>query len=278
MSKLACLSFAPLLLALVACGGKASGAPNDDNGASGSGAGGTGAGGTGHAGSGGDAAAACAKYDDESAAYVNVVLINKTDAPISIGQRMVTCGVAPLFQVADASGAALPTPGDCRVSCVGVRTEGAGGCAAICRFPTSVTLQPGEVRSTTWDGLYSVQAALPASCLPFNAGEPMVSCDQAKQIAPGEYTFVAVAGANVDCSQTGGADSCPTCAPDGNGGCSTPGSLIGGKIITASTTVVLDGSYGIYGSADAAGNPNPGAGAGPNGNVALATVTLVFEN
>src|SRR5205814_1006217 len=145
-------------------------------------------------------------------------------------QEMMTCGSAPLFQVADARGGALPSLGDCRASCVGVRTMGEGGCATICQFPTSVTLQPGEQRFNNWTGLYSVPGSLSAKCAPYASDGGSVSCDQAKRIEPGTYKFSARAGTALDCGQSNATGSCSPCMPDGLGGCSASGSLISGNI------------------------------------------------
>ncbi len=281
MSKLACFAVAPLVLVLVACGGKSS-ATADDNGG-GNATGGTGAGGTDRGGTspGGSAttggAAACAKYDDQSAAFVSVELINKTTVPIFIGQEEVTCEVAPLFEVADARGGALPSISRCRSSCVGLRTQGAGGCTAICLFPTSVALNPGEIRSTTWDGLFSVPVELPGKCAAYEPSAKPLSCDQAQRIQPGTFTFSSHAGTVLNCSETSGDGTCVGCTVDGNGGCTTPGSLISGEILTAIATVTLNDAYGIYASSSDSSSPSPGAGAGPNGgNVANLAVQLVF--
>ncbi len=265
-------------MALVACGGKSAGVAPDGGG--GTGAGGTGAGGTskgGGATQGG--AAACAKYDDEAPAFVSVELINKTNVPIYLGQSKVTCEMSPLFQVADARGGELPSISRCRSSCADLRTQGAGGCTAICLFPLAVALQPGEQRFTTWDGLYSVPAALPSKCLAFENDGQTASCDQARRIQPGTFTFSARAGTGLDCSQTQGPEGiCQACTQDGDGGCSTPGSLIGGDILTATATVTLDASYGVYGTANGSSNPSPGAGAGPSGTPEVSSVQLVFTN
>ena len=266
---------APLVLALAACGGKASGsAPGGSSGGSGNGAGGTS-----HAGASQGGATACAKYDDEGPTFVSVAIINKTSAPIYLGQPTVTCDVSPLFEVADARGGQLPNISRCRSSCADLRQEGAAGCIDICLFPLSVALQPGEARATTWDGLFSVPAELPRQCVAFDTDQKTVVCDQAQRIQPGTFTFSARAGTRLDCSQTQGADAiCPPCTGEGNGGCATPGSLISGDTFTATATVTLDDSYGVYPTANGSSNPSPGAGAGPNGNPELASVELVFTD
>jgi hypothetical protein len=267
-----------LLSGLAACGGKSIDVNPDGGGGSaagGSGHGGTAQGGTSHGGTaqggsaeGGSAASAgtgqggsagaCAVFDDEPGWYVNVELINQTSQPIYVGQDTVTCNVAPLFLVADASGATLSEPNSCNASCQLLRTQGPIGCPAICAFPSSVLIKPGETVSVAWDGRYGVQRTLPAACVNQDYGQ--TSCEQARAIQPGTFTFWAVAGSSIDCSQT--TTVCSACTPSPNGGCSTPGSLIGGKLLKATTSVLLDGSYGVWGSPQPAPLPLPDPGSG----------------
>ena len=236
-------------------------------------AGGSGAGETSHAGGGAAGGASeCTKYDDEAPNAISVTILNKTDTPIYLGQELMTCGSAPLFQVADARGGALPSVGDCRASCVGVRTQAQGGCTDICLYPTSITLLPGELRLGSWTGLYSVPGELPAECLSFQSDGATVSCDQAKRIQPGTYTFSARAGTALDCGPSNATGSCAPCVPDDLGGCSAPGSLISGKILTTQATVELNQVYGVYPSGP--NIPNPGDSDAP---VNLA-VQLIFNN
>ena len=233
-----------------------------------------GSGAAGHAGAGAAGGeAACTKYDDEAPTAIGVTILNKTDAPIYLGQEQMTCSSAPLFQVADARGGALPSVGDCRVSCVGVRTQDQGGCLDICLYPTSIMLLPGELRFDTWAGLYSVPGELPAECVSFQSDSPTVSCDQAKRIQPGTYTFSARAGTALDCGPSSATGTCAPCVPDGLGGCSASGGLISGKILTAQATVELNQSYGVYPSG--ADVPSPGGNSGSTANLA---VQLVFTN
>ncbi len=280
MRVLARLGLGCLLLGLVACGGKASSegsAGNEGEGGSGSagrGAGGTSSGGQGRAGTSGAGGMAdtCAAFDDEAGTFVSVLIRNETSAPIYLGQSMVTCGIDPFFSVVDSGGAPLPQPGGCRVSCLLARTQGVGGCPAICAFPSSIQLEPGETLQTSWDGLFQVQGSLPGSCTSFESPSATVSCDQAKRISAGTFTFSARAGTAIDCSQTTGAGQCSPCTEIGNGGCSTPGSLVGGKILSTSASILLDESYGIESRPGA-----PGAGAAPGSDVNVAPqVLLVF--
>jgi hypothetical protein len=286
------LSRALFLLLLVpvfsACGGKSSSGPDTgqagDSGSSSTGAsaptgGSTGVSGSAQAGgsmaAGGASpnggAAACAQHDDESPVSVEVLLINKTSKTIYLGQDMVTCGVAPLFAVTDASGVVLPPLSDCRAACAEVRKpNGVGGCTDICRFPSSIELAPGGSHAEIWDALYDVDAALPGSCVSSERTAPSVTCSQAKRIVAGTYTFRARAGTTNDCSMTTGAGQCAACMPDGNGGCTTQGALIGGAALKAEATVTLDASYGF--STD---SNTSSAGDAP-GAVAPPTVELFF--
>ncbi|HVY30358.1 MAG TPA: hypothetical protein VHB79_27560 [Polyangiaceae bacterium] len=244
-----------LLPLLAACGGKSSTIVRESSGGSSSGGSGAVAGTSANAGSGG-VVNECTRYDDESPIGVNVTLINKTSQPLYLGQQMTTCGVAPLFSVEAAGGKPLPSVGDCRVSCAGAR-GGIGGCPAICLFPNSVKLEPGEGHYTTWDSLYAVQASLPPRCLSYEGAQGEQPCTQAKRVAAGDYTFRAVAALEVDCSMTSGNAMCGACTPDANGGCTISGGIIGGQNYAAEATATLDVSYGY---SDPAASSSPGAG------------------
>jgi hypothetical protein len=250
------------------------------SGGTGSTAGTTGKGGTGSAGTGqgGSAGASCESLDDQPGYFVSVAIVNKTAVPIHLGQDMVTCGVAPLFDVRDESGVLLPPPGDCRTSCQQARTSGPVGCPAFCAFPSAVTLQPGAVMYTSYDGLYEVQTTLPEVCVNPQLGGS--ACSQARQIQPGRFTFSSRAGSTIDCSQTTGTGTCSACMPSAGDSCTTPGSLISGKMHYATTTVLLDSSYGVFGGYPA---PAPAFPGDPNGDsaegaIALLTVELVFTD
>lgn len=265
---------------LAACGGKASGTAGEQS-QGGSSTGGTSAvAGTSSTGgtsavagtSSGGAVNECTRYDDESPIPVDVTLINKTGQTLYLGQQMSTCGITPLFSVATAAGQPLPSVGDCRVSCAGARV-GVGGCPAICAFPNTIELQPGESHYTMWDSLYRVDASLPARCLTYEGAQGDAMCMQAKRIEAGDYTFSAVAGLKVDCSMTSSTTQCGACTPDPNGGCSIAGGLIAAQKLNATTAVTLDASYGF--SAPAAG-PSPGAGDAAPGALPNAHVELIF--
>jgi hypothetical protein len=286
-----------LFFALAACGGKSfeggegpdpnpggsnqggsSNVAGTSSGGSSSTAGTTSKGGTGSAGTGqgGSAGASCESFNDQPGYFVSVAIINKTAAPIHLGPDMVTCGTSPLFGVKDASGVPLPSLGDCRSSCQQVRTNGPVGCPAGCAFPSVVTLQPGGVMYTSYDGLYEFQTTLPDACVNPMFGDSQ--CSQARQIQPGTFTFSSRAGSTIDCSQTG-TGMCSACTPRGDGGCTTPG-LISGKVHNATTTVVLDASYGVFGGYPAPAPAFPGDpdGDSSDGAIALLTVELVFTD
>lgn len=266
---------------LAACGGKSNGTgANAQGGTSQAGeasggssvSGGTSSAGGSDPSAGTGGADRCARYDDDYPIPVEVLLINKTSQVIYLGQPMVNCGVLPLFKVTNEQGETLEDLGNCRASCEGGRKDGIAGCPAICLFPASIELKPGEIHSTTWQSLYRVLGTLPPGCVSFDpSGE--YRCDQAKRIDAGTYTFQALAGTQTDCSMTTGG-ACASCTPDPQGGCSTQGALVVGRTFAAEATVTLDQSYGFYpSSADAA--PSPGSGAAP-GSLNTATVELVF--
>lgn len=242
-------------------GGNQAGAPTAGTahgGTSGSGQGGTGAGGStmGGVGSGGSGDA-CSAYDDDTPGFIPVKIINETSSPIHLGQELLNCGVEPLFDVTNDTGRLGPG-GSCRTSCNALRTGGPVGCPAICAYPSTLTLSPGEVYETSWDALSFVESQLPAEC---DVGYGR-ACTQARRIGPGKFTFSANSGSSIDCS---GAPNgiCEACQPLASGGCMTPSSLIGGTLMTADTTVLLDGAYGIYGASPAPGPAMPGLGAPP---------------
>jgi hypothetical protein len=134
-------------------------------------------------------------------------------------------------------------------------------------------LAPGEGTIEIWSGLFSEQASPPKSCVPPEWQNEIPSCDMARQIQPGTYTFSAQAGTALDCSMTTGAP-CGACMPDGKGGCTTPG-VIAGDIRSAEAVVELGPAYGVYDSAARPGNPAPGAGAAPG---MIASVNIVFRD
>jgi hypothetical protein len=280
---------------LVACGGKSFGVDPSEGGSDpgGSNQGGSGQkagsshggsvnpggappGGTGQGGNGG---ALCESFDDEPGLFIAVEIHNQTNATIHLGDEMANCGGGVLddYRIDDASGNGLPRPGFCRQPCRAVRQGGPLGCPTICGAPVALTLQPGEVYYTSWDGLLLEQIELPAQCLvqPEYGG----TCDMARAIEPGTFTFTSRAGHELTCADGFGnaADPsyCQSCLPSGNGGCLSNGAVIGGELITATTKVLLDGSYGVYGSFPPPAPAFPGDV--PGGAIAYQAVQIIFE-
>lgn len=175
----------------------------------------------------------------------------------------------PLFLVRDADDRPVNRVDSCRRPCQALDT---GGCTLLCAASRTILLQPDEVLSTSWAGLYGVTRELPASCAEAET-EPTAACQQAKRIEPGTFTFTAVAGTSLTCDQSGSPDGCP-CERSPEGGCVAVGSLIAGDALNAATTVALDEQYGVYPAP--AADPSSGAGAAP-GIGARLSVELVFE-
>ncbi|MDF3068901.1 MAG: hypothetical protein K0R38_4502 [Polyangiaceae bacterium] len=274
-----------IISALSACGGKSFDAgepPNGGTDAGGTSAGGTSAGGTSVGGAGsvagtawggsaiggtgvGGGDAECSALDDEPPIEVLVEVRNETSHAIHLGPQTSTCDLAPLFSVADAAGTALPALGWCRFSCQSFRDYGGAGCITSCPITETISLPAGESLFTTWDGLYRADRFLPARCVLNGEPEQQLTCDQAKVIRPGAFTFSAQAGTGLECSLS---SMCPSCQPDANGGCRTSGTLVTGKLLQAVTKVELVPRYG------ALRLPTP-PGAAPEPLPPL-TVTLVF--
>ena len=294
------LAYALLLTALTACGGKSFETdPNPDSGGSdpgGSGHGGSGSAGKGQGGSSiggssiggsfnyagmgpggaGGTGSTCSEFDDARGTFMPVEIINKTSTVIYLGQEEMTCSEASLFQVKDAAGTPLAFPGGCQSTCQQLRTNGPIGCPAICAFPGSTAIQPGQAMYTTWNGLYQVDRELPRQCLVGDYGNV---CRQTVQVQPGQFTFSAIAGRSIDCSKSSGSP-CQACTQNENG-CYTPGSLITGQILEAATTVTLGPAYGVYGSA-APAPAYPGTADPPGGGSGAAaprpSIQIVFTD
>lgn len=291
MRKVVALVGLLLGVSLIACGGKSvdENRDGDDPGRGGGGQGGTAAAGSGgvqpHGGSTGEAgrvgeggsagAPECTAYDDEASAYIPVWIINETARMLYLGPRMASCSSAPEFEVADGSGVRLPPVTGCPGSCTVLRTSGAGGCPTICLQPSAVELKPGEVIHTTWQGLYSVRASLPAHCAPDGAGPGELQCEQAKRAAAGEFTFTAVAGSALDCS-AGATGTCEPCVERDEGGCRRRGALVGGAEHVAKTTAFLSVQYGLS-PISTKTLPPPGGSGNSGAAPAPAQVELIFR-
>lgn len=222
-------------------------------------AGGTHAGGTSVGGSAGIAGSdsECTSRDDDAPIALPIWITNETLVPIHLGPTVPVCEAAPLFSVADAAGSLLPSLSWCRFSCQSLRKHGGAGCPPICPVWKTVTLEPGETLVTAWDGLYRADSSLPGRCVSGREPEQPLTCDQAKRVRPGGYTFRAEAGTTLDCSSTGSCES---------------GGLVGGVLRTAVAQVELDARYGVLELQPEPGSP--GSGAAP----AVPIVHLVFRD
>jgi len=211
----------------------------------GSHSGGTASGGTSTGGTGSGGSSQCDAFLDEPGSMVTVRLTNETMTPIYLGSQMQGCGPAVLFQVANASGMPLQSPGFCTTTCEDIMHNTVMGCPPIaCIITAAITLQPGESALRQWSGAFMVSATLPPACRPA-AGTS--ECERIAGVQPGAFTFSAQAGTALDCTKFGGS-MCQACMPDSGGGCATSGALIAGTLLSAETKVMLDGSYGVGGS------------------------------
>ena len=94
-----------------------------------------------------------------------------------------------------------------------------------------------------------------------------------------EWSFGALDKARLGCAancRTGASygstpSACPMCRVSGNGGCSTPSSLISDDIRSATAAITLDARYGLDAPGPAAPSPSPGAAPTP-------TVELIFND
>lgn len=273
-----------LIACLAACGGKSfderhpsdsgGGSSNeggsDDVGGAGSASGGrsnSGGKATGGNAEGGSADDSCDHFADDAATMLMVNIVNQSSAPLYFGAESDGCGEPPLFAVEDESGHQLRTNVDCHTSCDAVRTFGVAGCPLLCRVPSALALPPGLTHSTTWSGLDYVDLKIPSACVKAEGAD---SCQQAQRVRPGTYTFSARAGSSTKCTTPSG--MCEACMPR-DYGCYVDSAQIEGDIRTASVTVQLDESYGVYPSTDEAA-PAPGG----SGATARAVVEIVFTD
>ncbi len=247
-----------------ACGGKAK--VNDNDIDDGVGVGGSARGGSGGASAGKDAGGSssagkatggttskpeCEALLDDRSYFVPVSIINDSDETLYLGQEMVTCGAAPLFEVRDATHRALPQPDPCRSSCESFMNAGPSSCPPVCAPPSAIELAPGAGISAAWTGTYLELVQLPAQC--HAEDMPAAQCDRAIAIEPGVFSFSARAGTKLDCRLL--PSECSACTPDSQGRCVTVDALITGEIREAETKVELDASYGVgAGNGDGSGN------------------------
>jgi hypothetical protein len=291
-----------LLILLAACGGKSFEGPGDSRAAAGSssqagsGSGGQGnggatvggatvggatVGGASHAGAGsgtggslggsaqgGQAGDACSAFNDDVGALIGVEIVNATSDVLYLGSQEEGCAPSQLYAIEDATGQEVKGDVPCRTTCDVARKEGLISCPVICAGTQVTALAPGETYSTTWNALEYVPTTLPEVCVVPPRGAN--TCLRAVRIAPGEFTFSSVAARAITCSDP--ASMCGACEPSSGGGCTIHGALLGGKLVDAATTVLLDGRYGI--SAKTA--PAPGDAPAP-GAVALPRVQIIFK-
>jgi hypothetical protein len=178
-----------------------------------------------------------ANYGDAQGKSIAVRLVNGTNDPIYLGPRMQGCGLGRLFSVDDASGQPLNEPGFCEPTCEQWIDGDVAPCPPIlCPVSAVVTLQPGESRLQSWDGLYLKKVTLPLAC-----GVGPRQCSQVTLAEPGDYVFSADAGSSQQCLVPQG--GCNVCTPDLNGGCATAGTVTAGAALRAEAKVTLDESY-----------------------------------
>jgi len=179
--------------------------------------------------------AACSSFVDDAAWKLTVHIKNQKSTAVYLGAQTMDCDVARLFDVADGSRSLLPGLEACRSSCSAVMTSGPVVCPAVCASPSTVMLAPGQGIDIPWDGLFGVPSTVPAECMHTATPSP-TACVRAQQIKNGLFTFSAKAGATRECLSP----SACTCTPNPSGGCTTPGSLIGGTITTTDFIIALD--------------------------------------
>ncbi len=285
---------------LVACGGKSfdvNGKDPDDGGNAGqggsshvAGASGSHTGGTGQAGKGstagsssggsssggigqgGQAPDACEAFDDDVGTFIEVDIVNDTDRVIYLGGERDTCDSPPLFSVKDESGQTLVIDAACRTTCGVARSQGPIGCPAICLAPSVVALQPGEQHVTTFSGLQYLATKMPKECVTSQYG--IQECTQALMLEPGTFAFSSIAGSAIECSLS--STQCTECQPNGQGGCIINGAVRSGDILRATTSAVLDASYGIYPKKLPAPGEAPAEEPGGSGAMALPRIRIVF--
>lgn len=243
------ISSRPLLLvgllawSTFACGGKSSNEQPDSSGGQSQGGATSGGSGPTPGGSSSGGSVNCKDYADADDSHIPVAIINDSSETLYLGQELVDCGVDPLYTVSDASGALIPPPTTCRLTCEGaMSTTDHGGCTNLCAYPPAIALAPGERRETEWLGTRMELVNLPAACY-LRGHDAVVACDRTVAIEPGTFTFAASAGTKLDCSQTGG--ECDVCVRENSGGCVTPAALISGAIRQAEVKVELTPSNGL---------------------------------
>ncbi|MDF3064759.1 MAG: hypothetical protein K0R38_360 [Polyangiaceae bacterium] len=228
----------PSSVASAGTGGSSSEALGSSGSASGgaSTAGQSGAGGLSGAGGAATPAMPCASYMDESGWALLVQIKNERQQVVYLGQKDAQCETSRPFEVRDGTRALLPALEKCQSTCQQLMQSGPTTCALACAAPSTIALQPGETLKVPWDGRFGVPQTLPATCASA-AAQGTSACVQAAHIDANVFTFAAHAGTAVQC--LAGAAGC-TCAPNANGGCIAPGSVMSGTIITTEYLVKLE--------------------------------------
>ena len=178
----------------------------------------------------------CSSFTDQQGWSLPVHIKNTMSQTLYVGQDTSSCEVKRLFQVEDGARTVLPSLDGCHSSCQTMMTTGPTSCPTACQMPSTVTLEPGQSIEVPWDGRFGVEQVLPQQCMYAGATGP-AGCVQAKRIEASAFTFIATAGTRRECLQPGG--TC-TCTPNANGGCTSPGSLIGGTIYTSEFFIKLE--------------------------------------
>lgn len=242
-----------VLCSLPACGEAEGAAIGSGAGAGGAGSGGSAALTTPNAGAGGNAAGGaastggagplnaggapnCSSYVDDAGWSLQIEIQNASSQTLHLGPQQAGCSVAPLFQVEDGSRTVLPSLGACPRSCQAVIDGSAVQCTLACPSPTTVTLAPGQSVKLPWDGRFASPQTLSPVCLR-GASDGNTECVNARRIEAGAFTFSAQAGTVRRCLDT--AAPC-ACAQASSGGCTTPGSLVAGTIITTELFTKLE--------------------------------------
>jgi hypothetical protein len=178
----------------------------------------------------------CSSYVDHGTWTLQVTIKNEMTQTLYLGQPDTSCEPQRLFKVEDGARTELPSLDNCHTSCQAMMTTGPTTCPTVCGTPATVELAPGQQIQIPWDGRFGVDQTLPAQCLQPGAVAP-ASCVQAQRIEAEAFTFSAQAGTRRECLQPGG--TC-TCTMNANGGCTSPGSTIGGTIYTSEYFVKLE--------------------------------------
>jgi hypothetical protein len=185
---------------------------------------------------GGAPAKECSSYMDETGYSLIVQIKNERSEAIYVGRKDPGCDVERLFDVRDGAQQILPGLEGCHSTCQQLMQSGPVVCPQACAAPSTIELKPGETLKVPWDGRFAQPETLPAQCAAA-AAPGGGSCVQAAKIEPSLFTFSAQAGTVRQC--LAGTAGC-TCTPNPNGGCTSPGSSIGGTIITTEYLVKLE--------------------------------------